>query len=113
MNDDERKGECQNLGAGHIKQRVEVNDGRVASLTKGMVGVEEERKSTEQNKTTSESLPPYESRTISSQPTAQAPPSYTPFVPQLKALGFWQNWAPHHGHLNLYNVCFNLFIQAT
>jgi len=46
-NGDGKEGECQNVGVGHIKQRVEVKYGKVSSSTKGMVGVEEERRSME------------------------------------------------------------------
>ncbi len=55
-NGDGKKSECQNVGVGHIKQRVEVKYERVSSSTKGMVGVEEERRSMEWNKTTLESI---------------------------------------------------------
>jgi len=55
-NGDGKESECQNVGVGHIKQRVEVKYGRVSSSTKGMVGVEEERRSMEWNKTTLESI---------------------------------------------------------
>ncbi len=46
-NGDGREAECQNVGVGQIKQRVETKDGRVGSSTKGMVGVEEERRGME------------------------------------------------------------------
>jgi hypothetical protein len=55
-NGDGKEGKCQNVGVGHIKQKVEVKDGRVRSSTEGMVGVEEERRGMEWNKTTSENI---------------------------------------------------------
>ncbi len=55
-NGDGKEGECQNVGVGHIKQRIEVKDGRVSSSTEGVVAIEEERRGMEWNKTTSDNI---------------------------------------------------------